>query len=116
MQIMEQIRHTPVPTMGFAWSSATVGKTVFSLIAALCILIGLIGARDDLSTELSANQIGLTPSGMSRLPIEVTFLESASYSTRSSIAGIPEPMGKRRRVPPAAEPQWSRVAGQLTVG
>ena len=99
MQMMEQIRHTPVPTMGFAWSSATVGKTVFSLIAALCILIGLIGARDDLPTELPANQIGLTPSGLSRLPIEVTFLESASYATRSSIAGIPEPMGKR---PPGA--------------
>ena len=94
MQMMEQIRHVPAPAMGFAWSSATVGKTVFSLIAALCILIGLIGARDDLPTELSANQIGLTPSGLSRLPIEVTFLESASYSTRSSIAGIPEPMGE----------------------
>ena len=99
MQMMEQIRHVPAPAMGFAWSSATVGKTVFSLIAALCILIGLIGARDDLSTELSANQIGLTPSGMSRLPIEVTFLESASYSTRSSIAGIPVPTGER---PPGA--------------
>ncbi len=99
MQMMEQIRHTPVPTMGFAWSSATVGKTVFSLIAALCILIGLIGARDDLSTELSANQIALTPSGMSRLPIEVTLLESIPYSTLSPVMGIPEPMGKR---PPGA--------------
>ena len=95
MQMMEQIRHTPVPTMGFAWSSATVGKTVFSLIAALCILIGLIGARDDLPTELPANQIGLTPSGLSRLPIEVALLTPTAYSTRSSITGIPEPTGTR---------------------
>ena len=95
MQIMEQIRHVPAPAMGFAWSSASVGKTLFSLIMALCILIGLIGARDDLSTELSANQIGLMSSVINRLPIEVSLLESAPYSTRSSVTGIPEPTGKR---------------------
>ena len=95
MQMMEQLRHTPAPTMGFAWSSATVGKTVFSLIMALCILIGLIGARDDLPTELPANQIRMTSSGTSRLPIEVALLTPTAYSTRSSITGIPEPTGTR---------------------
>ena len=95
MQIMEQIRHIPVPTMGFAWSSATVDKTVFSLITALCILIGLIGSRDDLPEALSAIQIGLSTSNTSRLPIEVALLEPVSYSTRASIPGIPEPTGKR---------------------
>ena len=95
MQIMEQIRHIPVPTMGFAWSSATVDKTVFSLITALCILIGLIGSRDDLPEALSAIQIGLSTSNTSRLPIEVALLEPVFYSTRASIPGIPEPTGKR---------------------
>ena len=95
MQMMEQLRHTPAPTMGFAWSSATVGKTVFSLITALCILIGLIGARDDFSTELSANQIGVSSSGTNRLPMEVALLESAPYLARSPITGVPEPTGKR---------------------
>ena len=95
MQIMEQIRHTPVPTLGAVWSSATVGKSLFALITALCILIGLIGTRDDLPTKLSANQIGLTPSVTDRLPIEVALLESVPYSTRSSIAGIPVPTGER---------------------
>ncbi len=95
MQIMEQIRHIPVLTMGFAWSSATVDKTVFSLITALCILIGLIGSRDDLPEALSAIQIGLSTSNTSRLPIEFALLEPVSYSTRASIPGIPEPTGKR---------------------
>ena len=99
MQMMEQLRHTSAPTMGFAWSSATVGKTVFSLIMALCILIGLIGARDDLPTELSSNQIGVSSSGTNRLPMEVALLESAPYLARSPITGVPEPTGKR---PPGA--------------
>ena len=95
MQMMEQIRHTPAPTMGFAWSGASVGKTVFSLITALCILIGLIGVRNDSSTELSANQIGTPSSVASRLPIEVALIEPVSYSTRASIPGVPQPTGKR---------------------
>ncbi len=95
MQMMEQLRHTPAPTMGFAWSGATIGKTVFSLITVLCILIGLIGARDDLSTELSANQIGVSSSGTNRLPMEVALLEPAPYLARSPITGVPEPTEKR---------------------
>ena len=95
MQMMEQIRHTPMPTMGFTWSSATVGKTAFSLIIALCIFIGLVGSRDDLPTALSAHQIGLAPSNTSRVPIEVALVEPVSYSTRASIPGVPELAGKR---------------------
>ena len=67
MHFMEQIRHMPAPTMGFAWSSASVGKAAFTLITALCILIGLIGVRDDLPTSFSANQIGINV--VSRKPI-----------------------------------------------
>ena len=95
MQMMEQIRHTPMPTMGFTWSSPAVGKTVFSLITALCIFIGLVGSRDDLPTALSAHQIGLAPSNTSRVPIEVALVEPVSYSTRASVPGIPHLTGKR---------------------
>ena len=94
MQFMEQIRHVPAPAMGFTWSSATIGKTVFSLITVLCVLIGLIGASDDLPIELSTHQIGQTASGTSLLPIEVALLESAPSLARSPISGMPVAMGK----------------------
>ena len=95
MQFMEQIRHAPAPTMGLAWSSASVGKATFALIAALCVLIGLIGVRNDFPTKLSTSQIGLTSSVVNRLPIEVTLLRAVPYSTRSPISGIPVPTGER---------------------
>ena len=82
MQLMEQIRHIPSPTMGFTWSSATITKTLFSLIMALCVLIGLIGGRGDSPKALSGNQIGLSPSDTSRLPIEATLYTPDRYSTR----------------------------------
>ena len=95
MQMMEQFRHVPAPAMGFAWSSASVGKTVFTLITALCILIGLIGVRSNMPTSLSAGQIGLTSSVTNRMPMEVTLLEPVDFSSRSSVSGIPVPTGKR---------------------
>ncbi|MDE0044116.1 MAG: redoxin domain-containing protein, partial [Candidatus Poribacteria bacterium] len=94
MQFMEQIRHIPAPTVGFAWSGATIGKTVFSLITVLCVLIGLIGASDDLPLELSTHQIGQTASGTSLLPFEVALLESAPSLARSPVSGMPVAMGK----------------------
>ena len=95
MQMMEQFRHVPAPAMGFAWSSASVGKTVFTLITALCILIGLIGVRNDSPTSLSAGQIGLTQSVTNRMPMKVTLFEPADFSSRSSVSGMPVPTGKR---------------------
>ncbi|MDE0299163.1 MAG: sigma-70 family RNA polymerase sigma factor [Candidatus Poribacteria bacterium] len=95
MQMMEQIRHTPAPTMGFSWSGTAVGKTVFSLITALCIFIGLVGSRDDSLTAFSSLQIGAAPSNTSRTPIAVALVEPVSYSTRASIPGVPVPMAKR---------------------
>ena len=95
MQTMERIHNVPAPALGFAWSSATIGKTVFSLITALCILIGLVGARDDFPTSSSANQIESPPSIMNRLPIKVSLLESVSSSTRPSISGVPVLTGER---------------------
>ena len=95
MQMMEQIRRIPAPTVGFTWSSATVGKTVFSLIAALCIFIGLVGTRDELPVALSEDEIRLSASSTNRLPIEVALLEPVSYSARASVPGVPHPTGKR---------------------
>ena len=94
MQFMEQIRHIPAPTVGFAWSGATIGKTVFSLITVLCVLIGLIGASDDFPIELSTHQIGQSASGTSPSPIKVALLESAPSLARSPISGMPVAMGK----------------------
>ncbi len=95
MQMMEQIRHTPAPTMGFAWSSATVSKTVFSIITALCILIGLVGIREDLPAVPSMNSIGVKSYSASQLSVEVALLKPDSYSARSSLPGIPVPTGER---------------------
>jgi RNA polymerase sigma-70 factor (ECF subfamily) len=95
MQMMEQFRRVPAPAMGFAWSSASVGKTVFSLITALCILIGLIGVRNDSPTSLPTGQIGLTQSVTNRMPMKVTLFEPLDFSSRWSISGVPVPTGKR---------------------
>ena len=94
MQMMEQFRHGPAPAMGFAWSSASVGKSVFALITALCILIGIIGVRNDSPTSLSAGQIGLTQSMTNRMPMKVTLFEPVYNSSRSSVSGVPVPTGK----------------------
>ena len=92
VQLTEQIRRIPTPTLGFAWSSATVSKTVFSLITALCVLIGLIGGRNDSLNVSPRNQIALLPSNNIQ-SITVTFLAPAPNSTRALIAGIPTPTG-----------------------
>ncbi len=95
MQIMEQIRYVPAPAIGFAWSSAAVGKSLVSLIMALCILVGLARVRSDLPTSSSEKQFASSPSVMNRLPIEVAHIESVPYSTPSSVSGIPSATGKR---------------------
>ena len=97
MQFMEQIRYIPAPTMGFAWSSASVGKTLFALITALCILIGLVGGREDAPMDLpkTKNQIRVAQISTNHWPIEVAFLVPAVDSPRSPISGIPVPAGKR---------------------
>ena len=97
MQFMEQIRYIPAPTMGFAWSSASVGKTLFALITALCILIGLVGGREDAPMDLpkTKNQIRVAQISTNRWPIEVAFLAPTVDSPRSLISGIPVPAGKR---------------------
>lgn len=95
MQVMEQIRHIPAPAMGFAWSSPTVGKSLFAMITLLCIMMGIIGVREDAPTKLSMNQTGVMVASSSRWPIEVALLEPSVNSRHSSVAGIPVPTGER---------------------
>ena len=87
MQLMEQIRYIPFPKMTFAWSSATISKMLFSIITALCVLIGLIGGRDHSLTGPATNQIGVGYEGTDRWtpPIEVALLTPSINSTRSLI-------------------------------
>ena len=113
MQIMEQIRYVPAPAIGFVWSSATVGKSLFALITALCILFGLARVRSDLPASSSAKQIESSPSVMNRSPIEVALLESVPYSTQSSVSGIPAATGKR---PLAASNRVSIEPGNRSIG
>ena len=113
MQIMENIRYVPAPAIGFAWGSATVGKSVFALITALCILLGLARVRSDLPTSSSSNQIESSPSVMNRSPIEITLLESVRYSTQSSVSGIPAATGKR---PLPASNRVSIEPGNRSIG
>ena len=94
MQLTEQIRRIPTPAMTFTWSSTAVSKTLFSLITALCVLIGLIGGRILTSPELSGNQSWPPQSDTSRWPIKVAFYTPDQYTTHTSVSGIPAPSGK----------------------
>ena len=93
MQLVEQVRHIPTPTLGFTWSSATVSKTVFSLITALCVLIGIIG-KGESPKALSGNLIAWSTSDTSRWPIEVKLYSPDHYTSRPTVSGIPTLSGK----------------------
>ena len=75
MQVMNQMSHTPAPTMTFTWNSTIVAKIVFSLITAFCILIGGIAAQDNSTSEVSTNRIEVGLAGRDRgTPLEVALL------------------------------------------
>ena len=82
MQFMEQIHHTPSPTMASSWSSTAIGKILFSLIMAACVLIGIARYGTDSSMSLSMNRIGVDS-------IEVVLLPPIADVTRSSIPIAP---------------------------
>ena len=115
MQFMEQIRYIPAPTMGFAWSSASVGKTLFALITALCILIGLVGGREDAPMDLpkTKNQIRVAQISTNHWPIEVAFLAPTVDSPRSPISGIPVATGER---PLDSSSRGSTEQGSRSIG
>ena len=78
MQFMEQIRHIPVPTMASSWGGTAIGKIVFSLIMAVCVLIGVARYGTDSPTSQPMNQVGMGPT-------EVVLLAPISSATRSSV-------------------------------
>ncbi len=83
MQFMEQIQHIPSPTMASSWSSTAIGKIVFSLIMAVCVLIGVARHGTDSPTSLSMNRIGIEGA------TEVVLLTPIIGSTDSSIQVVP---------------------------
>ena len=102
MQFMEQIRHIPSPTMASSWSSTAIGKILFSLIMALCVLIGI--ARHGTNSPISQpiNQIGMGPT-------EVVLLAPITGATRSSVPVAPVQTENR---PPAASSRASDNQGR----
>ena len=88
MQFMEQIRHSPSPTMASSWSSAAIGKIVFSLIVAVCVLIGITRHGTDSPTVPSMRRVGAGPT-------EVVLLGPTANSTRPSISVAPAQTANR---------------------
>ena len=79
MQFMEQIHHIPSPTMASSWGSTAIGKIVFSLIMAVCVLIGIARYGADSSMSLSIDRIGIEET------TEVILLAPIADAARSSI-------------------------------
>ena len=90
MQFMEQIRHVPSPTIASSWSGAAIGKIVFSLILAVCILLGIARHGTDSSMSLAMNRVGMGPT-------EVVLLTPIIGSTASSVQVIPVETENRPR-------------------
>jgi hypothetical protein len=82
MQFMEQIHHIPSPTIAASWSATTIGKILFSLIMAVCVLIGIARHGTDLPMSQPLNRIGVGPT-------EVVLLAPITGATRSSVPVAP---------------------------
>ena len=102
MQFMEQIHHIPSPTMASSWSSTAVGKILFSLIMAVCVLIGIARYGTDSPTISSMKRVGTGPT-------EVVLLGPTANSTRSSIPVAPV---RREDRPPTGSSQTSGNQGR----
>ncbi|MCE2393918.1 sigma-70 family RNA polymerase sigma factor [Candidatus Poribacteria bacterium] len=83
MQFMEQIHHIPSPTMVSSWSSTAIGKILFSLIMAVCVLIGIARHGTDSPTSLPMDRIGMEET------TGVILLAPIADATRSSIPVVP---------------------------
>ena len=82
MQFMEQIRYIPPPAMASSWSGTAIGKIVFSLILAVCVLTGIAIHGTDSPTALSMNRVGMGPT-------EVVLLAPITDATGSFIPASP---------------------------
>ena len=90
MQFMEQLRHIPSPTIASSWSATAIGKIVFSLVLAVCVLIGIARHGTGSSTSLAMNRVGMGPTA-------VVLLTPIINSTASSVQGIPVDTDNRPR-------------------
>ena len=108
MQFMEQIRHIPSPTMASSWSSTAIGKILFSLIMAVCVLIGIARYGTDSSMSLSIDRIGIEET------TEVILLAPIADATRSSIPVAPAQTENRPRTAssPTSEGQGRQLAAR----
>ena len=79
MQFMEQIHHIPSPTMASSWSSTAIGKILFSLVMAVCILIGIARYGTDSPTSPLIDRIGIEET------TEVILLAPIADVTRTSV-------------------------------
>ena len=82
MQLMEQIRYMSSPALASSWSATAMGKILFSLIMALCVLIGIARHGTDSPMSQPINQIGM------RLT-EVVLLTPIVDSTPPSVPVVP---------------------------
>ena len=92
MQFMEQIHHIPSPTMASSWSGTAIGKILFSLIMAVCVLIGIARYGTDSPTSLPIDRIGIEEI------TEVILLAPIADVIRSSIPVAPVETENRPRV------------------
>ncbi len=90
MQFMEQIQHIPSPAMASSWSATAIGKIVFSLILAVCVLIGIARHGTDSPMSLAMNRVGMRST-------EVVLLTPIIGSTASSVQVIPVETENRPR-------------------
>ncbi len=82
MQFMEQIHHIPSPTMASSWSGTAIGKILFSLIMAVCVLVGIARYGTDSPTSPLIDRIGIEEA------TEVILLAPIADATRSSIPAV----------------------------
>ena len=108
MQFMEQIHHIPSPTMVSSWSSTAIGKIVFSLIMAVCVLIGIARYGTDSSMSLPMNQIGIEET------TEVILLAPIADTARSSLLVASTQTENRPRTAssPTSEGQGRQLAAR----
>ena len=92
MHFMEQIHHIPVPTMASSWGGTATGKILFSLMLAVCVLIGIAKYGTDSPTRQPMNQVGV---GLT----EAVLLAPISGAIRSS---VPVASIQAENHPPAA--------------
>ena len=124
MQFMEQIHHIPSPTMASSWSGTAIGKILFSLIMAVCILIGIARygtnsptsrpIRDEVGPTEVVLQTPIVGSTLSSSPVVLAQTESPLPTVSNRASGSRGDQLAARGVTPgsAGEAQRSAVVAE----